>query len=95
EIHLYKSPGGGHGGHRQDWVNCIKTREQPNCPIETGARTAAVCHLGNLAYRHGEELGGKSLKWDPQAWRFVDNDTANGWLEYTYGRREGYAFPSA
>ncbi|MCA9029433.1 MAG: Gfo/Idh/MocA family oxidoreductase [Planctomycetaceae bacterium] len=95
EIHLYKSPGGGHGGHRQDWVNCIKTREQPNCPIETGARTAAVCHLGNLAYRHGEELGGKSLKWDPQAWQFVDNDTANGWLEYTYGRREGYAFPSA
>ena len=42
-----------------------KSRKQPNCPIEIGARTVAVCHLGNIAYLHGEELGGKSLKWDP------------------------------
>jgi hypothetical protein len=59
KIHLYKAPGGGHGGHRQDWINCVLSREQPNCPIETGARTVAVCHLGNTVYLHGEKLGGK------------------------------------
>ena len=95
EIHLYESPGGSHSGHRQDWVNCIKSRKQPNCPIETGARTVAVCHLGNIAYTHGEELGGKSLKWDPQKWEFVGNDAANAWRDYPYPRREGYALPTA
>ncbi len=93
EIHLYEAPGGSHGGHRQDWVNCILSRKQPNCPIETGARTVAVCHLGNIAYLHGAELGEKSLKWDPQKWEFVGNDEANKWRDYPYPRSEGYELP--
>lgn len=93
EIQLYKSHGGGHGGHRQDWVNCVVSRQQPNCPIEIGARTVAVCHLGNIAYLHGAELGGKSLKWDPAKWEFVGNDEANRWQDYPYPRREGYGLP--
>ena len=93
DIHLYKAPGGSHGGHRQDWVNCLKTRQQPNCPIEIGARTVAVCHLGNAVYLHAEELGGKSLKWDPQKWEFVGNDEANKWRDYPYPRRAGYELP--
>ena len=93
EIHLYEAPGGSHGGHRQDWVNCVGSRKQPNCPIETGARTVAVCHLGNIAYLHGAELGGKSLKWDPQKWEFVGNDEANKWRDYPYPRSEGYELP--
>lgn len=95
QIHLYKSPGGGHGGHRQDWVNCVRSRKQPNCPIEIGARTIAVCHLGNIAYLHGAELGGKSLKWDPAKWEFVGNDQANKWRDYPYPRRKGYELPTA
>jgi len=94
EIHLYEAPGGSHSGHRQDWVNCILRRKQPNCPIETGARTVAVCHLGNIAYLHGAELGGKSLKWDPQKWEFVGNDEANKWRDYPYPRREGFELPT-
>jgi hypothetical protein len=94
EIHLYKAPGGSHGGHRQDWLNCLRSRQQPNVPIEIGARTVAVCHLGNIAYLHGEELGGSSLKWDPIAWEFVGNDAANQWRDYPYDRREGYELPT-
>ena len=94
EIHLYESPGGSHSGHRQDWVNCLRSRQQPNSPIEIGARTVAVCHLGNIAYLHAEKLGGKSLKWDPQKWEFVGNDEANKWRDYPYPRREGYELPS-
>jgi predicted dehydrogenase len=93
EIQLYKSPGGGHGGHRQDWVNCLVSRQQPNCPIEIGARTVAVCHLGNIVYLHLSELGGKSLKWDPAKWEFVGHDEANRWQDYPYPRREGYGLP--
>jgi predicted dehydrogenase len=93
EIHLYKAPYDDHGGHRQDWVNCLRSRQEPNCPIEVGARTVAVCHLGNIAYLRGEELGRKSLKWDPQQWAFVDNDEANKWRDYPYPRRAGYELP--
>jgi predicted dehydrogenase len=93
-IHLYKAPGGSHAGHRQDWVNCVRQRKQPNCPIETGARTVAVCHLGNVAYLHAEEIAGKSLKWDPQKWEFVDNESANAWKNYPYPRRKGYGLPA-
>ncbi|MFO7901497.1 MAG: Gfo/Idh/MocA family oxidoreductase [Pirellulaceae bacterium] len=93
EIHLYEAPSGGHGGHRQDWVNCVLSRKQPNCPIEVGARTVAVCHLGNIVYLHAEELGGKSLKWDPRKWEFLGNEKANQWRDYPYPRRNGYELP--
>lgn len=93
EIRLYKSPGNGHGGHRRDWVQCLRSRTQPNCPIEIGARTVAVCHLGNIAYLHAKELGNKTLRWDPQKWEFVGNEDANQWRDYPYARRAGYELP--
>jgi len=93
EIHLYNAPSNSHTGHRQDWINCIRARRQPNCPVETGARSVAVCHLGNLVYLHGEQLAGKRLRWDPDAWSFIDNDEANTWRDYPYPRREGYQLP--
>ena len=95
EIRLYQSPGGGHAGHRQDWINCVLSRKQPNCPVEIGARTVAVCHLGNIAYLHGKELAGNSLRWDPTKWEFVGNDAANQWRDYPYPWREGYQLPEA
>ena len=95
EIHLYKAPSGSHAGHRRDWVNCVRSRKQPNCPAETGARSVAVCHLGNIAYLHAKELDGKPLKWDPQKWRFTNNQQANAWRDYPYPRRKGYELPPA
>lgn len=95
DVHLYRSPAGGHAGHRQDWVDCMKSRRQPNCPIEIGARTVAVCHLGNIAYAHAEELAGRALAWDPAAWRFTGDDAANAWLDHAAPRRSGYDLPRA
>jgi predicted dehydrogenase len=71
DVRLYKSP-----GHQRDWLNCIKTRKQPICHVEIGARSVTVCHLGNLAYWHH-----KKLKWDPKKWEFVGDDEANKWLD--------------
>jgi predicted dehydrogenase len=93
EIHLYKAPGDSHDGHRQDWINCVVARRQPNCPIEVGARSVAVCHLGNIAYLHGKDLGGRRLKWDPAKWEFPGDDQANAWRDYPYPRRKGYELP--
>ncbi|MDA1275345.1 MAG: Gfo/Idh/MocA family oxidoreductase [Verrucomicrobia bacterium] len=62
EVHLYQSP-----GHHRDWLNCIRSRKRPVADVEIGARSATVCHLGNLAYWNG-----RKLRWDPKNWRFHD-----------------------
>ncbi len=58
--------------HLQNWMDCIESRRTPNATIETGHRTATVCHLANLV----RELD-RPLRWDPVAERFVDDEVAN------------------
>jgi predicted dehydrogenase len=62
DVHLYKSP-----GHQRDWLACIRSRKRPICDVEVGARSATVCHLGNIAYWTRAKI-----KWDPKEWKFVD-----------------------
>jgi predicted dehydrogenase len=40
--------------HLTNWVDCVRTRNKPNAPAETGVTAAAAAHLGNLAYRSGQ-----------------------------------------
>ena len=47
--------------NKRDWVECIKSRKQPFCNLETGHRTAIICNLGNMSLR----LGGRTIHWDP------------------------------
>jgi predicted dehydrogenase len=47
--------------NKRDWVECIKSRKQPFCNLETGHRTAIICNLGNMSLR----LGGRAIHWDP------------------------------
>ena len=72
--------------HATDWLDRIHDRGTPTCTAEIGARSAAICHLMNIAYRHRREL-----EWDPVNWQFVGDDEANAWLDYE--RREGYELP--
>ncbi len=58
--------------HLENWLDCVRTREIPNAPIEVGHRTATVCHLANIA----RELN-RPLKWNPEVERFEDDDQAN------------------
>jgi predicted dehydrogenase len=67
------------GGHQQDWLNCIRTRERPLCDVEIGASSVIVCHLENLAIRLG-----RKLEWDPVVHRFVNDEGANRWLSRPY-----------
>jgi len=57
--------------HVKNFLDCIKTRNKPNCDIETGAHIARISSLGNIAYRLGRQVnwdGDKqSFKNDPEA----------------------------
>jgi predicted dehydrogenase len=39
--------------HLTNWVECIRSRQKPNAPVEAGVNAAAAAHLGNRAYRDG------------------------------------------
>jgi predicted dehydrogenase len=39
--------------HMENFFECIKTRKEPNAPVETGVAAARAGHLGNLAYHRG------------------------------------------
>jgi predicted dehydrogenase len=58
--------------HLRNWLDCIKSREEPICPVETGHRTASVCHLGNLGYKLR-----RKLTWDPAKEEFPGDAEAN------------------
>lgn len=73
--------------HIQNWLDCIKTRQLPNADVEIGHRSVTVCHLLNIT----RELG-RSLRWDPDHERFVDDDEANQLLDRP--RRRGYELPT-
>ena len=68
-------------------LSCIKSRHQPNAPVEVGHRTATVCHLANIA----RELGRK-LRWDPVHEEFIRDDEANRLVDRP--RRKGFALPT-
>jgi predicted dehydrogenase len=72
--------------HMDNWIKCIEDRTAPICTAEIGARSAAVCQLLNLAYRHG-----RSMQWDPKAWRFVGDDQPREWMDYD--RRADFELP--
>jgi predicted dehydrogenase len=67
QIHLYDS-----SNHYTDWLDAIRKRSDPICPVEAGAGSVIVCHLGNIAYQLK-----RPLKWDPQREIFINDDGAN------------------
>jgi predicted dehydrogenase len=42
--------------HVKNWLECVKTRDEPNSPIELGHRIILAAHLANLSYRTGKKI---------------------------------------
>lgn len=61
---------------KQDFIDCVKTRQETLEPAEVGHRVTSLCHLGHVAV----QVGGK-LRWDPEKERFEDSDAANQLLD--------------
>jgi predicted dehydrogenase len=74
-------------GHHRDWIECIRSRQQPIAHVEAGARTATLCHLTNLAYWNR-----RKLRWDPKNWKFIGDAEANTWLDRP--RRDPWQLPT-
>ncbi len=72
--------------HVKNFIDCIKTREKPNCDIEIAGNTAIVCNLGNIAYRTGERL-----EWNHNRRRISNVARANRYLKTEY--RDPWKFP--
>jgi predicted dehydrogenase len=60
------------GNHYQNWLDAIKTRQQPICDVEIGHRSASLCHIANIAY----ELN-RPLTWNPEKEKFIGDAKAN------------------
>lgn len=70
DIRLYRSD-----NHHRNFIDCMRSRAETAAPAECGHRSASICHVGSIALQLG-----RSLKWDPQAERFVDDKGANRML---------------
>lgn len=46
-----RSQADGSQPHVANWLDCIRSRQEPNCPVEPAVAAARAAHLGNLAYR--------------------------------------------
>ena len=83
--------GGGAGAHRelaQNFYDVVRSRNKADllAPIEYGVTGAALCHLGNIAYRIGH-----TVQFDPKTETFSGDASANALLTREY--RAGYVMP--
>jgi predicted dehydrogenase len=62
--------------HMGNFIDCVKTRKTPICPVGVGHRSASMSHLGVLAVRLG-----RKLNWDPVKEQFVNDPEAMRYIK--------------
>ncbi|MDQ2899493.1 MAG: gfo/Idh/MocA family oxidoreductase, partial [Acidobacteriota bacterium] len=74
--------------HMKNFLDAVRSRDYKSlhAEIEIGARSAAFCHLGNIAYRTG-----RMLKLDPKTGRAIGDKEASAL--YTRNYRKPYVVP--
>jgi len=78
EVHLYVS-----SDHHDDFLGAVRTRQRTISDVETGHRSATVCHLSNIAAHLG-----RPVAWDPLSENVIGDPVASTLLERT--RRAPY-----
>jgi predicted dehydrogenase len=73
--------------HRDNFIECIRSRRSPTGDIEEGHRSAVLVHLANLSCR----LGGRELAFDAETESFAGDEEANRLLKRTY--RKPFVIP--
>lgn len=66
-VEVFHSP-----GHRENFEDCIRSREKPIMHIDAAHRVATLCILGNLAWWLG-----RTLHWDPVGECVIGDEEAN------------------
>jgi predicted dehydrogenase len=83
-VRLYQSK-----NHMGNFFECVRSREMPICDVETGHRSATMCHLGAISLRTG-----RALTWDADIERFTGEnaDAANAYLSREMRKPYDYSF---
>ncbi|MFH1744229.1 MAG: Gfo/Idh/MocA family oxidoreductase [bacterium] len=68
-------------GHVRQFLDCVKTRNQPDCNVNYSYTLVKGLHLGLIAFKTGE-----TLTWDDEKERFIQNSQANRLLKRRYRR---------
>jgi predicted dehydrogenase len=63
----------------RNFLDCVKSRQTPFCPLEEGHRSTSFAHLANIALATKERL-----QWDPEKEQFTNSAKANELLHYNY-----------
>lgn len=42
--------------HMANWIDCVRSRKQPNASVDIGYRSAIAAHMANIAYRRKERV---------------------------------------
>lgn len=70
EIHLYKST-----DHHGNWLESVRSRQQPIAPVEVAHRSCSACLIHHIAMKVK-----RKVFWDPVKERFRNDDEANAML---------------
>lgn len=74
EIKLYESR-----DHKQNFLDCVKSRKLTICPAEVGLRSISVALLGEIAM-----LTGRKIKWNPEKEEIKGDPEASALLGRSY-----------
>ncbi|MBM3853072.1 MAG: Gfo/Idh/MocA family oxidoreductase [Verrucomicrobia bacterium] len=74
--------------HYRNFLDCVKSRQEPMEPVEIGHRTASLCHLGNIAMQLH-----RKIRWDPKKEQIIGDAEAARLLARPLRAPYGYDYP--
>ncbi|MCP3920165.1 MAG: Gfo/Idh/MocA family oxidoreductase [bacterium] len=69
--------------HYRNFLECVRSRRDPICPVEVGHRSNSLCVITHIAMQLE-----RKLEWDPATETFPGDDEANALLDFE--RRPGW-----
>jgi len=66
-------------GHIRNFLDCVKSRQQPIADLESAHRVATACHLANISLRTG-----KKISWDADKEEIIGDPDASRMLVRPY-----------
>ena len=88
EAEVHPTSEDGRAAHVRNFLDCMRSREQPVSGAETAHHVTTLGHLGNIALRAGTDI-----LWDPEAERITNNPDADAQIAADY--RSPYTLPYA
>ena len=65
--------------HARNFIDCIKSRKQPNSDLESGHQVATVCHLANISLKVG-----RKIRWNANKEEIIGDSEASKMLARAY-----------